>query len=263
LETISKRKKQQNPLKRLIFNYSDKKDLKIDEHNISFAKHVLTNSYFTRESILRVYGLNSFVSYLGIDTDLFRPLDVPEENFVLSVGSCRPSKGYDFIIRSLALIEPEIRPKLIIISNFSLPEWKLYLEQLASELKVDLEILDLIDDKTLVLLYNQAKLVLYAPYMEPFGLVPLESMSCGTPVVAVKEGGVRETVIHNKTGLHVERDEKLFAAATIRLLSKDLERYKMSKISIKTVENFWTLEHAGNRLLWHLNRVLDSKTAKS
>ena len=262
LETISQRKKQQNPLKRLIFNYTDKKDLKIDEHNISFAKHILTNSYFTRESILRVYGLNSFVSYLGIDTNLFQPLDIPEENFVLSVGSCRPSKGYDFIIRSLALIEPGIRPKMIIVSNFSLPEWKLYLEQLASELKVELEILDLIDDETLVLLYNQAKLVLYTPYMEPFGLVPLESMSCGTPVVAVKEGGVRETVIHNKTGLHTERDEKIFAEATARLLSKDLERYKMSKNSIKTVENFWTLQQAGDRLLWQLNRVLDREIGK-
>lgn len=151
---------------------------------------------------------------------------------------------------------------MIIVSNFSLPEWKLYLEQLASELKVDLEILDLIDDETLVLLYNQAKLVLYTPYMEPFGLVPLESMSCGTPVVAVKEGGVRETVIHNKTGLHTERDEKIFAEATARLLSKDLERYKMSKNSIKTVENFWTLQHAGDRLLWQLNRVLDREIGK-
>ena len=257
LETVSDKNKKYNPVKRFIFNHADNKDLKIDKRNISYARNILTNSYFTRESILRVYGLNSYVSYLGIDTNLFRPLKVPEEDFVLSVGSCRPSKGYDFIIRSLALIESEIRPKLIIVSNFSLPDWKNYLEQLASQLNVDLEILDLIDDEKLVHLYNQAKLVLYAPYMEPFGLVPLEAMGCGTPVVGVKEGGIRETVTHNLTGLHSERDEHLFADATSELLTKDLTRYNMSKNSIKAVEDYWTLEHAGERLLWHLNRIIN------
>lgn len=256
LKSVSRENENINPLKRIIFNVADGKDLKIDRENISYAKNILTNSYFTRESILRVYGLNSYVSYLGIDTNLFRPLEVPEEDFVLSVGSCRPSKGYDFIIRSLALIKPEIRPKLVIVSNFSLPEWKDYLERLASKLKVKLEILDLIDDEKLVLLYNQAKLVLYAPYMEPFGLVPLEAMGCGTPVVGVKEGGVRETVIHKKTGLHSDRDENIFAKATTNLLSRELERYKMSKNSIRAIKDYWTLENAGERLSWHLNRVI-------
>lgn len=244
-----------NPFKRFVFNITDAKDLKIDDKNISHAQNILTNSYFTRESILRVYGLNSYVSYLGVDTNLFRPLEVPKEDFILSVGSCRPSKGYDFIIMSLARINPKIRPKLVIVSNFSLPDWKDYLQKLARKLRVDLEILEIIDDEKLVLLYNQAKLVVYAPYMEPFGLVPLEAMACGTPVVGVKEGGVRETIIHKKTGLHSDRDEELFAEAVIRILSKELERYNMSKNSIRAVADYWTLEHAGERLLWHLNRV--------
>lgn len=261
LKSVSSETEKINPFKRVVFNQADARDLKIDAKNISHAQNILTNSYFTRESILRLYGLNSYVSYLGIDTNLFRPLDVREENFVLSVGSCRPSKGYDFIIRSLALIEPEMRPRLVIVSNFSLPEWKEYLERLAFKLKVNLEILELVDDEELVLLYNRAKLVLYAPYMEPFGLVPLEAMSCGTPVVGVKEGGIRETVIHKKTGLHSDRDEKLFAKATTNLLSRELERYKMSKNSIRAIKEYWTLEHAGKRLLWHLNRVISKDMA--
>ena len=64
-----------------------------------------------------------------------------------------------------------------------------------------LKILNLISDEELVLLYNKAKMVVYAPYCEPFGLVPLESMSCGTPVVGVGDGGVKETVINGKTGI--------------------------------------------------------------
>lgn len=259
LEAISHRKREINLLKRLVFDYADNKDLKLDKNNISHAKYILTNSYFTRESILRVYGVNSFVSYLGIDTDLFQPQKVTEENLVLSVGSCRPSKGYDFLIRSLALIEPEVRPRLVIVSNFSEPGWEEYLQNLASSLNVCMDILNLIDDIKLVSLYNRAKLVLYAPYLEPFGLVPLEAMSCGTPVVAVKEGGVRETVIHGKTGLHTERDESLFATATLELLSNDEKRYEMSKNGMKYVKEYWTLKHAGDRLSWHLNRLMDEK----
>lgn len=224
---------------------------------MSHAKYILTNSYFTRESILRVYGVNSYVSYLGVDTSLFQPQEVSEENFVLSVGSCKPSKGYDFLTRSLALIDPEIRPKLVLVSNSSEPGWEDYLQKLATHLDVNLDILHLVNDEKLVSLYNKAKLVLYAPYLEPFGLVPLEAMSCGTPVVAVKEGGVRETVIHKKTGLHTERDELLFAEATQKLLTSAEKRDEMSKNSIKTVQEYWTLKHAGDRLIWHLNRLVN------
>jgi len=259
LEAISQRKRELNPLKKLVFNYADNKDLKLDKANISHAKYVLTNSYFTRESILRVYGVNSYVSYLGIDTDLFQPQECADENFVLSVGSCRPSKGYDFLIRSLALIDTEIRPELVIVSNYSEPGWEEYLKNLAYSLDVKLDILNLIDDEKLVSLYNRAKLVLYTPYLEPFGLVPLEALSCGTPVVAVKEGGVRETVIHQKTGLHTERDETLFAEATLKLLTDDDKRKEISKNGIKYVNGYWTLKHAGDRLSWHLNRLLLKK----
>ena len=51
-----------------------------------------------------------------------------------------------------------------------------------------------------------ARATVYAPIMEPFGFVPLESMACGTPVVGVCEGGVRETIRHEETGLLVDRD---------------------------------------------------------
>ncbi len=155
------------------------------------------------------------------------------------------------------LMDPEIRPKLVVVSNSSFPPWKTYLEKHAEELGVEMEIKSLINDDELAVLYNQAEMVVYSPYLEPFGLVPLESMACGTPVVAVKEGGVRETVIHKKTGLLIDRDEELFAEAVTKMLSKEYKRYNMGKKSVETIQNFWTLDHAGERLLEHLNRVIN------
>ena len=250
-------KDQPNIFKKFVFNYADKRDLKIDIKNAGYATYILANSYFSRESILRGYGLNSYVSYLGIDTNLFRPIEILKEDFVLSVGTCTPTKGYDFIIKSLSLIEPEQRPRFVIAANHSVPEWKNYIEELAAKLEVKLEILDMVDDEKLLNLYNSAKVVLYAPYLEPFGLVPIESMGCGTPVIGVKEGGVRETVVHNKTGILVERDEKLFAKAVKETMEDTNKLKKMSQISVDTVNNFWTLKHAGERIEWHLENAMN------
>ena len=258
-EVIFPRKKNNllGSLKSIGSNIVVKRGLNIDKTNSNYSEYTLSNSYFSRESILRMYGINSHVSYLGVDPEMFKPIEITQEKFILSVGTFTPEKGHGFLVESLALIDPEIRPKLIVVSNSSYPPWKTYLEKHAAELNVEMEILSLINDDELTVLYNQAELVVYSPYLEPFGLVPLESMACGTPVVAVKEGGVRETVIHKKTGLLIDRDEELFGEAITKMLSKDYKRYDMGKNAVKTVENYWTLDHAGERLLKHLMRVIN------
>ena len=227
----------------------------IDRVNASFSKRILANSFFSRESILRSYGLNSRVCYLGIDTEFFRPLGVPRENFVLSVGSCAPPKGFDFLIESLGHMLREERPRLLIVSNGANLEWKEYLERLALKRGVDLQVLTMIDDTHLRSLYNKARAVLYAPYLEPFGLVPLEAMACGTPVVAVREGGVRESVVHNETGILCERDEEAFSEAVSGLLKDAEQMATMGKNAIDVVHGFWTMDQAGQRLLGHLDHA--------
>ncbi|MDO5835809.1 MAG: glycosyltransferase family 4 protein [Methanobacterium sp.] len=260
LKKIAKNKSGiKDSLKGWVYRYIDNRFVAIDKRLAESAKYTLANSYFSHESILKTYGINSYVCYLGINTELFKPVDVLEKNMVLSVGSYISMKGHDFIIRSLAFLDPVIRPKFILIANNGDDEWKQHLEELAESLDVDMEILTLIDDDRLVELYNQARLVLYSSYLEPFGLVPLESMACGTPVVAVKEGGVRETVIHNKTGLLTERDEELFSSAVEELLQDENKRSEFSENSVALVRNHWTLAEAGKRLDWHLNRARNIK----
>lgn len=228
-----------------------------DKKYANYAKYVVVNSYFSRELIMRSYGINSSVSYLGVDTNLFKPLEIQKENFVLSVGQYIPEKGFEFIINSLAKIDVELRPELIIVADQGIIAWKTYLQDLAIKLKVKLRIRTMIDDEELVYLYNKAKMVVYAPYLEPFGLIPLEAMSSGTPVVAVKEGGMKETVIHGETGLLIERDEMLFAEAIVELILDDDKREMMAKNSIKVINDFWTLDDSGKRLFEHLNHSLD------
>lgn len=234
-----------------------KRGLDLDKTNSFYSSYTLANSYFSRETIMRMYGINARVSYLGVDPEMFKPLELENENFILSVGTLTPEKGHGFLVDSLSRMDSELRPKLVVVSNSSFPPWKGHLIKHAADLGVEIEILSLINDSELAMLYNKAETVVYSPYLEPFGLVPIESMACGTPVVAVKEGGVRETVIHGKTGLLVDRDEELFADAVTKMISKDYKRYNMGKNAVQNVEDFWTLDHAGGRLLGHLKRVIN------
>ncbi|MFS2076587.1 glycosyltransferase, partial [Curtobacterium sp. CT11-133] len=67
--------------------------------------------------------------------------------------------------------------------------------------------------------YRSADVVVCAPWYEPFGIVPLEAMACGRPVVASSVGGLIDTVVEDATGLHVPpRDEHAVAQAVGALL---------------------------------------------
>ncbi len=247
------------PFAEYYVDYVETRDYQRDLEFAQYSTNLLANSYFSHESILRQYGKNAYVSYIGVDTKMFKPLNLKRDNFVLSVGTCIPPKGYDFLIKSIAHIPKEERPELVIVGNSSDEGWVSYLKELAKEKEVELDILTMISDEDLIQLYNKAKLVVYAPYLEPFGYVPLEAMACGTPVVGVKEGGIRETVRHNKNGLLTQRDEKDFANAIIKLTNDEELWNKCSETGKKYVETFWTLEHAGERLLDNIYRVLDKE----
>ncbi len=242
--------------RRVVRGYVTARINRMDAHIASFGSHILVNSYFSREAVLRAYGLNSFVCYLGVDTETFRPLHHPRGDYVFSVGACTRLKGYDFLIRALGRVRGTIRPRLVVASNVVDVNWKAHLERLATQHGVALEIKTFPSDAELVRLYNRALLFVYAPYLEPFGLAVLEAMACGTVVVAVKEGGVRESVSHGETGLLTERDEGMFGETVTEFLLDETRRRSTGERAIGAVRAFWTLEHAGERLLHHIRRVM-------
>ncbi|HEX9019444.1 MAG TPA: glycosyltransferase family 4 protein, partial [Anaerolineaceae bacterium] len=189
-----------------------------DRENIHCAGQVLVNSRYMAGVFAQTYHRQARVRYMGIDTQKFHPLGLPSEHFFLSVGSLTRLKGFDFLVRALGQLDPPDRYPLTIVSNFQVAEERTYLEGLAREQGVALTLLDGVTDERLVDLYNRATLTLYSPVREPFGLVPVESMACATPVVTISEGGVAESVLPGQTGLFVERDPRQFAAAIKQLV---------------------------------------------
>lgn len=216
---------------------------------IHAADCVLVNSKFIRAQVEDIYKIQAVVLYLGVDPDLFSPGEEASDSSLVSVGSLTPLKGFDFIIRSIAEIPLEKRPDLHIICNFEIPNERSYLTNLADSLDVKLKILRGVEDHQLAEWYGKANVTVYAPIREPFGLVALESMACGTPVVAVADGGVKETVRHDETGLLVGRDEKSFASAVETLLEQESLRQRMGEAGRREVLQNWTWRGSAERLV--------------
>ncbi len=231
---------------------------KLDRSNVLAASLVLTNSAFSRESLYRTYGIFARVCYLGVDLERFQPLALDKEPMVLSVGAITPHKGFDFLIRSLSHVDAQTRPSLVLVSNAANSPERIFIEELAQRSEVILSIKTLITDDELAALYSRAQLVLYAPVMEPFGFVPLEAMACGTPVVAVREGGVRESVRHDETGLLTERDSYEFAQATQYLLTNAAARCQFGVRGRRYVEQSWTWDRCLQNLEQNLERAARS-----
>lgn len=226
-----------------------------DRANLRRADTVLVNSRFMAGTIREVYGVDAQVSYLGVDTGHFRPLGLARRPFVLSVGSLTPLKGFDFLVEALACCPTERRLRLVIVSNFGNAPERGHLEQLARSRRVEIELVTHAREDDLVRLYNEAVLVAYAPVREPFGLVPLEAMACGTPVVAVAEGGIPESVIDGRTGLLTGRDPRAFAAAIDRVIADAALARQYGDEGRAHVSREWTWERAAARLEAHLSGV--------
>jgi glycosyltransferase involved in cell wall biosynthesis len=233
----------------------------LDQRNTQSATTVLTNSRFTASNVQQIYDRHATVAYFGVDTDAFHPIPaITKENFVLSVGELRPHKGYDFLIEALAQIMPAKRPALHIIGNATHPQEHDFLVNLARKLGVELTIEVMVDMETLIHRYNQAKLFVYAPVREPFGLVALEAMACATPVIGVAEGGVAETVVNDVTGALVPRDHRAFAQAVITLLDAPTRTLKYGQQARDYVLDQWTWDKTFVKLEHHLCEIAETKS---
>jgi len=217
----------------------------IHRQSVTGTSLLLANSYFTQQEIGKAFSVDAPICHYGVNSSRFRPSDnVARQAHVLSVGELSPRKGFDFLVDSIGRIPQSERPVLRIVCNSILQGEKTYVEALADRRNVELQVLTNLNSEELAEQYNQARLCIYAPVREPFGLVPLEAMACGTPVIGVREGGVCESVVHEHTGLLVERDPSLFAAAVRQLLSDPARCAAYGRNGRNHVLHHWTWERS-------------------
>jgi glycosyltransferase involved in cell wall biosynthesis len=233
--------------------------LRYEYENAKAFRRILVNSQFSRESVLRQYGLEAKVCYPGIDGAKFHPHENGKKGapFIVGLGAFNFNKGIERAIEAVSRIPEVDRPKLIWIGNDSHgAEERNYIAH-AAERGVIFEAKIRIADEELVRLLSAATALIYTSRLEPFGLAPLEAAACGTPTIAIAEGGIRETVRHGVTGFLVPDDDpNALAAYIVQLLHDPILRSEMGERARQMVLSDWTWGRSIDRLEQQLHATI-------
>jgi glycosyltransferase involved in cell wall biosynthesis/phosphoheptose isomerase len=99
-------------------------------------------------------------------------------------------------------------------------------------------------------LIRSADAIVSVPWYEPFGIVPLEAMACGVPVIASAVGGMIDSVVDGETGIHVPpRDPERLAEATIELLADPERRRAYGLAGAKRARRLYDWRRIGGQML--------------
>ncbi|MCK8493925.1 glycosyltransferase family 1 protein [Spirosoma sp. RP8] len=182
----------------------------------------------------------------------------PEEPVILQLGRLVPRKGIDNVVRALAVLPPinGRKARLLVVGGESAtPDPVLTpeigrLQQLATSLGVADQV-TFIGSRArsqLRTYYSAADVFVTTPWYEPFGITPLESMACGTPVVGSSVGGIKHTVIPGVTGYLVPPESpKLLADQLAVVLGNENLRQRMGKAAVKHVQAGYTWKHVAQQ----------------
>ncbi|MGI5181491.1 glycosyltransferase [Dactylosporangium sp. CA-152071] len=206
----------------------------------------------------------------GVDGEVFAPNGPRADHLrpgmrrILSVGPLVPRKGFADLVEALRRVPGA---ELVVVGGPAPdrihrdPEARRLME-LADRSGVGdrVRLIGAVAQQDLPSWYRSADVLACAPWYEPFGLTPLEAMSCGVPVVAYEVGGIGESVIDNVTGLLVPaRDVPAMASALRGLLGDEVRRMSYASAAIDRVRSRYTWE----RTATDVERIYRAVTGQS
>jgi D-inositol-3-phosphate glycosyltransferase len=191
----------------------------VEQRMMDKASAVVVSTEHEGDAIRSLYGRshrNVKTIPAGVDLDLFRPmpkqaaraaLGLNGDKVVLYVGRLEPLKGVDILIEALSRLDDQTGIRLMVVGGSleggELPRLKSWAEQLG--LGASVTFTGSVDQSELPLYYNAADIFALPSYYESFGLVALEAMACGTPVVASRVGGLGTFVKDGLSGYLIPR----------------------------------------------------------
>lgn len=245
--------------------------IEIEKQIIKNADRIIAECPQDRKDLVHFYDAddaNISVVPCGFNQSEFFPVEKklarqklgldPNEKVLLQLGRMVPRKGVDNVIRGLAKLKElgTICKLLVVGGDAACADRKLTpeigrLQDLARELGVENQVI-FAGNKTRELLkyyYSAADLFITTPWYEPFGITPLESMACGTPVIGSDVGGIKYTVVNGKTGVLVPPNDPRALALNINLVYNNIDWMEsMRRHSVSRVNALFTWRNIAHML---------------
>lgn len=180
----------------------------------------IANSSYTASQIQKYYKRESHVINPPVRLSRFHVAKNPKCDYYLAAGRLIPYKKFDLLVE--AFNQNKRKLKIVGVG----PDYK-KIKQMA---KSNVEILGRVSDQELSDLYANTKAFLF-PQVEDAGIVPLEAMASGRPVIAYKKGGSLDTVIENKTGI-------FFDEQTASALNQAINHFEKIQFDSKKIRLF-------------------------
>jgi glycosyltransferase involved in cell wall biosynthesis len=186
---------------------------RLDQLSVRRLDRIVADSANTQGRIRKYYGRDSEVVYPPIGTGRFHFKE--SGDFWLSVNRLYPEKRVELQFDVFKGMPAE---KLVVVGGFSGSDnAEPYVKRLLATRPANVEVRGAVSEDELIGLYSRCKGLICTSLDEDFGMTPVEAMASGKPVVAVDEGGFRESVVDGMTGRLVGADVGSLRAAVLEV----------------------------------------------
>jgi len=238
----------------------------VEQEILQWADRIVAATPLDRQQMLDLYEADAsriVVIPCGVNLELFRPLDrcaarkelgLPaDRRMLLFVGRLDPVKGLDVLLEAMCELTRMMRPcraqdlSLAVIGGDREDHLEALMTDLSclTDIRHELGLDELVvfvgsrSQEVLPFYYSAADVCVMPSLYESFGMVALEAMACGTPVIASRVGGLTYTVRDGETGFLVpERDPKALAEKLKLLLGQDELREEMGRRAVQVAQMY-------------------------
>ena len=214
----------------------------VDRRMWRHYKHVFVNSTETLARCHRAQLQPSGridVLHPGVDLESFYDDGRRREPFLLVAGRIMWQKNVELAIDTVRELAQRGRRTRLVVAGSVDAKSESYLQTLRTRATgLDVEFRVNPSDLELAVLYRRCTALLYTPWNEDFGIVPLEAMASGAPVAAVDSGGPRETVLGGETGWLLPNDARAFADVLGDALERPEQLEEMRRAARRRAEWF-------------------------
>jgi len=193
--------------------------------SIPNIEKIYCNSQNVKQRVKKYFNREAIVLHPFVDDNKFKFSSA--KDYWLSVNRLYPSKRIELQLDSFTKLPNE---KLVIVGGFIDGDVsESYSKKIFSQKPSNVTFLGGVSEKKLIELYSNCKGLITTSLDEDFGITPLEAMASGKAVVAVNEGGYKETIIHGKTGFLVNSSSKELIRA-IKRVSQNPDKFRKESL---------------------------------